>query len=123
MPEPLPITPALTLPAEDLAVEFARSSGPGGQHVNKTETRVRLRFALDRCTVLDEPTKARLRSSAPGLLTVGGEILMESDRFRSRERNLAEVRGRLVRAVRAALVAPRPRRPTRPSAASRRRRV
>jgi len=121
--EPLPIEGGPIIPAEDLSYEFSRSGGPGGQHVNTTDTRVRLRFALATCSVLSDDLKARLRASHPAWLTAEGDIILTSDRSRSRHQNLEDVRARLAEAIRAALIPPKKRQRTRPSRASRRRRL
>ncbi|MEZ4236069.1 MAG: peptide chain release factor-like protein [Myxococcota bacterium] len=75
----LPIHDRLEIPAEDLEVTTVRSGGPGGQHVNTTDTRVRLRFALERCAVLSDPVKARLRDQNRSWLTSDGEMMITSD--------------------------------------------
>lgn len=121
--EPLPITDAIVIPSDDLEVTVARSSGPGGQHVNTTDTRVRLRFALARCAALSDEVKARLRDQNRAWLTRDGDLVLTSDEHRSRLRNLEEARERLTRAIQAALVRPIPRRETRPTRASGRRRL
>lgn len=122
MPEPLPVTDRVVIPAEDLDVTVARSGGPGGQAVNTTDSRVRLRFALATTTALIEPVKARLREQRRSWLTTDGDLLLTSDVHRSQHDNLAEVRERLADAVRAALVPPKPRRKTKPTRGSQRRR-
>lgn len=103
----------LTIPAAELVERFSRSSGPGGQHVNTTDTRVELVFDGRRSAVLTELERARV-----GLVRV-----VVSER-RSQHRNRAAARERLADQVRSALAPPpAPRVPTKPSKASRRRRV
>lgn len=123
MREPLPITENLTIPATDLVIEVSRSGGPGGQHVNKTETRVRLRFELDRCGVLAADVKQRLRSAHPSQVTGEGVLLVVSSSTRSQHRNIEAARERLAEMIRAALKRPKKRRPTRPTRASKERRL
>jgi len=123
MPDPLPIHDHLTIPGADLSYEFSRSGGPGGQHVNTTDTRVRLRFALAACAALHPAVKARIRAAVPGMLTSDGELLIVSDRNRSRQRNLDDARQRLADLVRAHLKPPKRRRPTKPTKGSKRRRL
>lgn len=123
MSEPLLITDRIVIPAADLDVTYARSGGPGGQHVNTTDTRVRLRFALARTTALRDDVKARLRDKARVWLTDDGDLLLTCDTSRSRLQNLEEARERLADAVRASLTPPKPRRPTRPTGGSRLRRL
>jgi len=123
MDEPLTITDALVIPASDLSYEYSRSGGPGGQHVNTADTRVRLRFALDRCTVLSEAITQRVRGAYPGRLNAAGELTLTCDRNRSRHRNQLEVRERLCTMLRDHLRPPAKRKPTRPSRASKERRI
>ena len=117
------IRDGVAIPPEDLSYNFSRSRGPGGQHVNKTETRVCLRFAMVDCRVLSEDVKGRLSERFPSRVTQSGDLVFCSERFRSRERNIKAARETLADAILAALDPPRPRKPTRPSRASRKRRL
>lgn len=121
--EALQIEGRLWIPGSDLSYETARSGGPGGQAVNTTDSRVRLRFALDRCAVLREDVKERIRAARPSAVTTGGELVITSDVHRSQRDNLDEARRRLAELVRACLRPPKVRRPTRPSKASKERRL
>ena len=123
MAEPLVINDRITIPAQDLDVSFSRASGPGGQHVNTTDTRVRLRFDLANTAALRDEVKARLRDIAAVWLTQEGDLVLTCDSSRSRTANLEEARDRLAEAVRRALVPPKPRRATRPSKGSQVRRL
>ncbi len=111
------------IPAEELTFEFLRSSGPGGQNVNKVETAVELRFEAARSPSLPDPVKARLRRLAGRRWTQDGAIVIRAEETRSQARNREIARERLAELVRAALVAPRRRIATRPTLASQRRRV
>ena len=115
---PLRVNDRLVLPADDLRAEFARSGGPGGQNVNKVETKVVLRFSIPRSRALDESQRERLRGRLASRITVSGEILVRADRFRDRARNLEDARTRLADLLAAALVLPKVRRPSRPSRGS-----
>lgn len=119
----LPIRPGLTLPAALLQWTAVRASGPGGQHVNKTSTRVELRFDLENCEELDAGAKARLRRLAGRRLDADGQVVLTSQLTRSQERNLDDARQRLAELVARALDPPVKRVPTRPGTAAKRRRV
>jgi ribosome-associated protein len=110
-------------PPEDLRLEFFRSSGPGGQNVNKVSTAVRLRFALGRSGWLTEEEKTRLRRLAGKRMSAEDELVIEARRFRTQEGNRRDAEERLARLIAAARRPPRTRRATRPSAAERRRRL
>jgi len=115
----LPITPDLRIPSTDLAWTAVRSSGPGGQNVNKVSTKVELRFDLPGCAALAEPVKARLRVIAGGRIDADGRVVVTSQLTRTLTQNLEDARDKLAELIRRALVPPRPRRPTRPTRASR----
>lgn len=123
MSDPLVIDPRITLPADDLVWTATRSSGPGGQNVNKVSSRVELRFDLPGTEALAPAVKERLAVLARGYLDAEGRILLKSEKTRDQPRNLEDARERLRQLILQALVVPKPRRPTRPSRAARRRRV
>ena len=108
---------------EDLSETFTHSSGPGGQHVNKTSTAVQLRYDTSRADHLSEAAKNRLRRLAGSRMNVDGVLLIEASRYRSRERNRQEARQRLAVLLRRALEKPKPRQRTRPTMASIRNRL
>jgi ribosome-associated protein len=101
---------------------FSRSSGPGGQHVNTTDTRVELSWSLHDTTALTDDEKALAAQQLRSRL-VDGTITVVSSRYRSQHRNREAARVRLEELVSHAIVPPRPRRPTRPTRASVERRL
>jgi ribosome-associated protein len=119
----LSVRPGLEIPDSDLEVAFVRSSGPGGQNVNKVASAVQLRFALARNTTLREDVKARLRQLAGQRMTDAGELLIISRESRSQEQNRRSAEERLLELVRKALIAPKKRHATKPTRASRERRL
>ena len=112
----------LVIPADELREAASRSSGPGGQHVNKTSTRVTLRWNVSASSCLTASQRRRIREKLGGRLTRTGDLVVNSDRTRSRARNRESARDRIVEIVSSALARPRPRKLTRPTGASRVRR-
>ncbi len=119
----LTITSRLVIPASDLTWTAVRSSGPGGQNVNKVASKVELRFALEQSASLSPIVKSRLRVLAAHRLTREGDLLITSQLTRDQSRNLQDALDRLAALIRQALVVPRLRRPTRPTHASVERRL
>ena len=123
MPDDLPITDTLTLPGWCLTVTTSRGGGPGGQHVNTTDSRVRLHVHLDGWVDLPGAAKGRLKRQQQHWLSDDGSLVLTCASERSQHRNLELARERLAEAVRQALVQPKPRRKTRPTMGSKRRRL
>jgi len=119
----LQITPTLTIPDDELTFTFVRSSGPGGQNVNKVATATQLRFDVRNSPSLPEEVKARLIKLAGYRMTQDGILVVEAKRYRTQEQNRADAEQRLVTLIQKALVRPKRRRSTRPSAASQARRI
>jgi ribosome-associated protein len=115
---PFFVSPSVVIPDRDIQLDFVRSSGPGGQNVNKVASTVQLRFDLASSTALEERVKRRLREFAGRRLTDDGAILIVARNHRTQERNRAEAFERLAELIRRALAEPRARRPTRPTRAS-----
>ena len=120
---PLVISEHIVIPDEELEWKFIRSSGPGGQNVNKVASAVQLRFALPRNTALPAPVKHRLRRLAGQRLIDDGTILIAARAERSQEQNRRAALERLAALIRAALVEPKIRKKTRPTRASKERRI
>lgn len=121
--KPLPINDRLSIPARDLSWSAARSSGPGGQNVNKVATKVTLRFDLGGTQALSEAQKRRLRKLAGRRLDADDGILVSAQAERSQSQNLERARTALRRLVSKSLPAPKRRVATRPSRAQKRRRL
>ncbi len=102
------VRPNLTIPPRYLEVRVSRSGGPGGQHVNKTETQVELRFDLGACELLPEPVKQRLRDLAGRRLTKGDIVQVVCGKHRERPQNRAACDARMRTLILDALKPPPP---------------
>jgi len=122
-PTMLVITETLAIADWELTESFMRSSGPGGQNVNKVSTAVELRFEAERSPHLTPAVKARLKKLAGRRWTNEGAIIIQAEETRSQIRNRELARERLVEMIRAALIAPKRRVATKPTLGSQRRRV
>jgi ribosome-associated protein len=121
--EDLRVSRGLRIPEGELRESASRSSGPGGQHVNKSNTRVTLRWNIESSAALSERQRARLRVRLAGRLTGDGDLVVHAGQARSRARNRERARLRLASLARDALSVQRTRVATRPSAGARRRRL
>ena len=119
----LHITDSIAIDESELEEHFVRSSGPGGQNVNKVASAVELRFDASKSTVLDHEVRERLKRIAGSRMTAEGVILIDARRFRTQAKNREDARERLAELIRSALARPKRRRKTRPSTASRERRI
>ncbi len=117
------ITPAISIDNDELLEAFVRSSGPGGQNVNKVSTAVELRFDVARSPSLPEPVKSRLTKLGGHRMTKDGVLIIQADRFRTQEANRKDARDRLVELIQAATIVPKKRIKTKPTRASKERRV
>jgi ribosome-associated protein len=113
----------LSLPEEELRVEYARSGGPGGQNVNKVETKVQVRWNPAESEAISEADRAWLLTRLASRLTTDGDLLISSTRTRYRERNREDALRKLAETVREALRRPKRRRKSRPTRASIERRL
>jgi ribosome-associated protein len=123
MSTPLVINDTITLPASDLEWSAVRSSGAGGQNVNKVSSKVELYFDFDSSVALADDAKARLRVLAKNLLDGEGRVLVKSEKTRDQARNLADARDKIRELVLKALTVPKARKATKPTRASKKRRV
>jgi ribosome-associated protein len=117
------ISAAIDIPEAELTERFLRADGPGGQHVNRTESAVELRFDAARSPSLPVAVRARLLARRDRRLTDDGVLVIQARRFRDQARNRDDARARLIELVRAALVAPKKRVVTQPTRASKERRL
>ena len=115
------VNPRITIPDHELEESFIRSSGPGGQNVNKVASAVQLRFDVRHSPSLTELARAALLLG--GSLTRDGVLVITAQRFREQERNRADARARLVEIVRRAATPQKPRRATKIPKASKRKRL
>ena len=114
---------SIKLPPDELHFDFVRSSGPGGQNVNKVATAVQLRFNVRETLFLSADVRDRLMKIARNRMNSAGEIMIEAHRFRTQQRNREDAMERLLQMIEKALVQPKTRRKSRPTAASKVRRL
>jgi len=112
------VAPGLAIDDSEIEEKFVRSSGPGGQNVNKVATSVQLRFDVRRSPSLPEQIRRRLAQIASGRISTRGILTIEAHEFRTQEQNRQAARERLAALLRKAAQEPRVRRPTRPTAAA-----
>jgi ribosome-associated protein len=117
------VTHSIRIDEQEIQENFVRSSGPGGQNVNKVATAVQLRFDVARSAALPQEVRERLLRLGGKRVTDEGVLIIDARRFRTQERNRQDARERLVALIRRAAERPKPRRKTRPTAASVKRRL
>ena len=116
------ITEDIAISESDIQIKFVRSTGPGGQNVNKVSTAAQLRFDVKNAALPDE-VRHRLMSLAGKKMTDQGELLITASRFRTQERNRQDAFDRLSALIRQSAVPPKIRKPTLPTRASNERRL
>jgi len=117
------ITPDIRIRETELRLDFIRSSGPGGQNVNKVATAVQLRFDVFTSPSLPEDVRRRLVRIAGKKVSKEGVLLIDARRFRTQERNRQDAVDRLIQWVRRAAEKPKKRIKTKPTLSSRERRL
>ncbi|MCL5942625.1 MAG: aminoacyl-tRNA hydrolase [Actinobacteria bacterium] len=119
----LAISPDLSIPLDEIEIRASRAGGPGGQHVNKTDTRIEVCFAVSTSPSLPEEARAVLLRRLGGRLSREGVLRVVAQSHRSQRRNRDEALQRLAALLSQALVERKPRHPTRPSQAALARRL
>jgi ribosome-associated protein len=117
------VAPGIDLDENELVYEFVRSSGPGGQNVNKVSTAVQLRYDVAHSSALPEDVRARLIKLAGQRMTADGVLIIEARSTRSQSRNREAATEQLVELIRKAAIPPKHRRKTRPTTASKQARL
>jgi ribosome-associated protein len=112
------VTSTLRIPLPEFTFTYARSGGPGGQNVNKLNTKALLRWSATTSPSLPEPVRQRLLTQQRRRITADGELLIVSQRFRDAGRNTADCLQKLRAILREAAIAPRRRKATRPTRGS-----
>jgi ribosome-associated protein len=117
------VTDTISIDEAELEESFVRSSGPGGQNVNKLSTAVQLRFDVRQSPSLPNDVAIRLMRLAGKRMTKDGVLVLIAQNHRTQERNRAEAQERLLDLIREAAIRPVPRRATKPTKASRKERL
>jgi len=123
MARPLIVNEKIRILGKEIFLSFARSAGPGGQNVNKVNSKAVLRWNVAASPSLSEAVKARFLHRFASRINQAGELVLASDRYRDQPRNVADCYDRLRHLILTVLVAPHPRVKTRPSRSSVERRL
>ena len=117
------VTSHIQIPVSELAWTFSRSSGPGGQNVNKVNSKATLRWNVVANQTLPAAVRQRFLKTFSNRINAEGEFILHSQRYREQERNRADCTDKLRQLVASVATAPKPRRKTSPTRASRERRL
>ncbi len=123
MARALVVNSQLQIPASEFSLTFARSAGPGGQNVNKVNTKAVLRWNLDQSASVPDEVKTRFRQMHAQRMNNVGEVVLSSDRHRNQLRNINDCYEKLRQLLLAAMAVQPPRKKTRPSRAAVERRL
>ena len=119
----LEITPNLIIPDSELRLSFARSSGPGGQNVNKVASKAILHFDVMNSPSLPPDVRDRFKTAYSSRITTTGEVVIHSEEFRDQPKNIQASYDKLRQMILAVLRPPKKRRPTKPTRGSKVRRL
>lgn len=122
-PTVLEVTPEIRVPLSELSFTFARSSGPGGQNVNKVNSKATLHWSVTGTAALADDVRSRFLAAFGGQINKQGELVLHSQRFRDQERNIEDCLDKLRAMLQRIARPPKTRKKTRPSRAAKQRRL